>query len=342
MHGIRFSWFQRLLLHLAFVASLFFLVTPQHGEIAWVPLLFYKALSLIIILIPVYFNFFFLYPFFLNRNKWLYAGMLAKVLLLFTLISYLRFQWINPVYVPEYINLNDPMSSLVFLFISLSGVTAVTMIIKVMDSMRKQKELMYMVKESQLEAELQFLKLQISPHFYFNIMNSIYHSIKTEPERAEKIVMELSEMMKYHIYDCTKEKVEINKEMDAIRNYIGLQEMRLASKPAVEINVKGNTSNKLIAPFILITFVESALKQMALEKKSDQPFLHIRLEMMEDEMQFNVTYTQTHFAENGESFNGGGILAVKKRLELLYPSRHQLHIDGHNTHYSVNLKIQLN
>jgi LytS/YehU family sensor histidine kinase len=108
---------------------------------------------------------------------------------------------------------------------------------------------MYEVKQNQLESELQFLKLQISPHFYFNIMNSIYHSIKINPAQAEKIVMELSEIMKYHIYDCSREKVELTKELNAIRNYIGLQEMRLASKPNISIDVKGNLNNKFYCPF---------------------------------------------------------------------------------------------
>jgi LytS/YehU family sensor histidine kinase len=344
MDTLRPSWkvsrSQHFLLHIAFVLILFVVVAPQYPSGPLLPFLFYKSISLLLILSPVYINLYLLFPLYQNRSKWLYAGMLFLLTVLFTLLSYGRFLLIDPAYVPAYVHHDYPKISMLFLFISLVMIMGTAMLLKLIRLFQDQKEKVHQLRQHHLESELQFLKLQISPHFYFNIMNSIYHSIKIDPEQAERIVLQLSDIMKYHIYDCHKETVELEHELKNIHNYIGLQKMRLAKEPRIDIEVEGDLSNQLIAPLILITFVENAFKH-GLENQSRQQSLVIHLKVSKNVMQFHISNSKPNLFAGSKSVDGAGLTNVKKRLELLYPSLHELQIDDQNDLYTVNLKIQL-
>ena len=146
--------------------------------------------------------------------------MLFKLVMLFAIIGYFRYEWIGINYVPLYIGSHNPVASFIFEFASLLLVIGISMLLKQVEQLQQEKESTYLVKQNKLESEIEFLKLQISPHFYFNVMNSIYHSIKIDPEQAEDIVLQLSEVMKYHIYDSSKEQVELEHELQNIHHYI--------------------------------------------------------------------------------------------------------------------------
>lgn len=329
------------LLHFSFVLILFMVVAPQYPSGYILPFLFYKSISMLLILSPVYINLYLLFPYFQNRNKWPYATRLLTLIVVFTLLSYFRFLLIDPAYVPAYVRPDYPEISIVFLFISLTMIIGTTMLVKIIRLFQQQKITMQQLKQYQLESELQFLKLQINPHFYFNIMNSIYHSIKIDPDQAEKIVMQLSDIMKYHIYDCHKEKVELQHELKNIHNYIGLQRMRLSSEPVINIEVTGDFVNKFITPFILLTFVENAFKH-GLEKQSKQSSLHIQLNVTRDLMRFKISNSKPESLSNIKSSNGNGLMNMKRRLELAYPNRYELEINDQKEQYDADLKIQLN
>lgn len=338
---IQMNGWQHFLLHIAFVLVLFMVVAPQYPAGYILPFLFYKCISMVLILTPVYINLYLLFPYFQNRNKLLYAAILLALIVVFTFMSYLRFQWINPAYVPAYVRSDYPKISIFFLFFSLVMIIGTTMLLKMIRLFQHQKVAVHQLKQYQLESELQFLKLQISPHFYFNIMNSIYHSIKIDPDQAEKIVMQLSDIMKYHIYDCHKEKVALHHEIKNIYNYIGLQRMRLSSEPVINIEVTGDLANKFITPFILLTFVENAFKH-GLEKQSKQSSLHIQLNVTRDLMRFKISNSKPGSLTNIKSSHGNGLMNMKKRLELAYPLRHELEINDQDEQYDADLKIQLN
>ncbi|MEO6168708.1 MAG: histidine kinase [Chitinophagales bacterium] len=328
-------------LHIAFVLVLSMVVAPQYPAGQILPFIFYKFISLVLILLPVYINLYLLFPYFKNRNKWMYTGVLLTLIVVFTLLNYLRFQWIDPAYVPAYVRFDYPEISIFFLFFSLVMITGTAMLLKIIRLFQQQNVTVHQLKQYQLESELQFLKLQISPHFYFNIMNSIYHSIKIDPEQAERIVLQLSDIMKYHIYDCRKDKVELEHEVQNLNNYIGLQKMRLSSDPVINIEVTGDLNQKFIAPFILLTFVENAFKH-GLEKQSKKPTLHIQLSMTKNEMRFQISNSKPDFGTSIKAASGNGLINVKKRLELSYPLRHELLIEDQQDRYEVDLKIQLN
>lgn len=335
--GFPRGWF-----HAIVVLLLFLVATPLHVVDSVPQFLLCKSISLIFQLVLVYINLYILIPFFFQRNRLLYALMLLMFLILFTLASYIRFQWMSPAYVPGYIRDVQPVSSILSIFILLTLVNAAIMFFKIpfINKKRKKVEKLEM-EQMRRESEPEFLRLPIKPHFYFNIMNSIYHSITIDPAQAEDILLQLSEMMQYYIYECSKKKVKLESEIRNIHNYIALQNMRLASEPGIKVKVRGDLGDQLISPFILITFVENAYKYGVAEEQKDS-FLDIQLSVNKNEIQFRAVNSKSVTMLNNKSLAGTDLLNVKKRLELLYPSRHRLTIKDSPHHYAVSLDIQLN
>ena len=196
------------------------------------------------------------------------------------------------------------------------------------------------LKEKRMDWEPEFLKLPIKPHFYFSIMNSIYHSITIDPDQAEVILLQFSEMMQFYVYECSKEKVPLESEIRNIHNYIGLQNMRLEAEPWVSVKVGGDLQNCSIAPFLLIGFIENAY-QHSLANQPKASFLDIQLYVNNNRIQFRAVNSKSALmGTKGQS--GTGLLKVKNRLDFLYPSRHELIIKDSPHQYAVSLVIELN
>lgn len=334
--GFPHGWF-----HAIIILMLFFLATPLHVVDSVPQYLLCKFTSLLFQLLLVYINLYVLIPYFFQRNRFLYAVMLLLFLILFTLASYVRFQWIAPAYVPGYLREVHPVSSLLSIFILLTLVNGTIMFFRIPFITKKRKMERYELEKSRRVSEPEFLRLPIKPHFYFNIMNSIYHSITINPAQAEDILLQLSEMMQYYIYECSNKKVKLESEIRNIHNYIGLQNMRLGSAPGIQVKVSGDLQNQLISPFILITFIENAYQYGVADQQKDS-FLEIQLSVSKNEIQFRAVNSKSLHLVNNKSQSGTNLLNVKKRLELLYPSRHRLTIKDSPHQYAVNLDIQLN
>jgi sensor histidine kinase YesM len=335
--GFPHGWF-----HAIIVLMLFFVATPLHVVDSVPQFLLCKSISLLFQLLLVYINLYILIPYFFQRNRLLYALMLLLFLILFSLASYVRFQWMPLPYVPGYIRDAHPLSSILSIFILFTLVNATIMFFRIPFINRKRKKVEKReLEQLRRESEPEFLRLPIKPHFYFNIMNSIYHSITIDPAQAEDILLQLSEMMQYYIYECSKKKVKLESEIRNIHNYIGLQNMRLASEPGIKVKVSGDLRDQVISPFILITFVENAYKYGVAEQRKDS-FLDIQLSVNKNEIQFRAINSKSVPTLNNKSQAETELLNVKKRLELLYPSRHRLVIKDSPNQYAVSLDIQLN
>lgn len=194
-----------------------------------------------------------------------------------------------------------------------------------------------------LSAELNFLKTQINPHFLFNVLNMAYSSAtQSKDERTADIIEKLSGLMRYMIYESNVPEVEIEREIEYIRNYIRLQKMRLSDDIPVTINfnVNGNPAGLRIAPLILISFIENAFKYgVKLDKQSE---IDISLNFLNGEMEFRAS-NQVFKGVNsmGEKNSGIGIKNTKKRLALLYPGKHTLTIENNENEFSVSLLMKL-
>ena len=203
----------------------------------------------------------------------------------------------------------------------------------------KKQELEKELKTHQLEAELRFLKAQVNPHFLFNALNNIYSLSFTESKKTPEMILKLSDMMSYMLYDCKSEQVKLTSEIEYLKNYIDLQQLKKDGELNIEFDINGNTSNVFITPMLFIPFFENAFKHGNLDD-TENGWLKSKLSVENNTLEFkmcNTIKTGTIKKEKG----GVGLENIRDRLKLLFPGKHDLDIAKENCIFSVNLKIDL-
>ena len=219
------------------------------------------------------------------------------------------------------------------------GVSLVV-IIKMLQQYVQQKRANEQLKEEKAQAELQVLKNQLQPHFLFNTLNNIYAMVLTREEEAADSVLRLSAIMSYMLYECREEWVDLEKELALIRNYIELEKLRYGNRLDLSMEVAGNPKGKMLPPLLLLPFVENAFKHGA-SVSEKCAWIRINLQATDSTLVFLVENSLSEPAAPDPSLKSGiGLVNVKKRLELLYPQRHQLNIRDLDS-YLVNMTIQL-
>lgn len=194
--------------------------------------------------------------------------------------------------------------------------------------------------QQQTLAQLDLLKSQVQPHFVFNTLNNIYGTaLKTSPETAD-LIAHLSGFLNYSLYDASKETITLTAELEYIEHYLKLQKNRYGDRVEIAMNITGDINNLRLAPLLLLPLVENSFKHGvggALEKS------WVRIEVSRNADQFFITIGNSR-DENDEfdpATGGLGLTNVRKRLQLIYPNRHELQIiEGLNS-YLVLLKIQI-
>lgn len=189
-------------------------------------------------------------------------------------------------------------------------------------------------------AELQLLKAQIHPHFLFNTLNNIYSFTLTKSPLASELVQKLSDMLGYMITDCDHSIVPLEKEIHLIKDYIGLEKVRYGDRLDIQMHVNGECKNKMIAPLLMIPFVENCFKHGASVMRGKQ-WMQLSIHVNNNVLYFNLTNSKPLHPVNSKSKNGIGLLNVKKRLALLYPDKHELIINANDGVYNVQLQIEL-
>jgi sensor histidine kinase YesM len=187
------------------------------------------------------------------------------------------------------------------------------------------------------EAELKLLKGQIHPHFLFNTLNNAYSLAIEKSEKTADVIIKLADMFSFLTYDCNSDKVELSKDLEFVNNYLDLQSLRYDSC-SISMKVTGNMDNLQIAPMILHTFIENSFKHGA-ENVSGDAWIKIYVTINDRTLNFSVSNSKGH-KNNGDG-NGIGLTNAARRLELLYPGRHDLIINDKNDEYSVFLRIEL-
>lgn len=204
----------------------------------------------------------------------------------------------------------------------------------------KEKQVIRSEKEK-LETELKFLKSQINPHFLFNALNNLYSQAVMQAPQTPDTVMQLSEILRYMVYDSNELQVPIKSEVNYIENYIRL--MSLKDSKGLNINFETNCADKdiLVAPLLFSPLVENAFKHSKIEDRKDG-FIDISLNADEKAISFNVTNSIPQINFTKDKVGGVGLENVKKRLVLLYPKdQHMLMIKNSDVEFEVQLKIQL-
>lgn len=223
-------------------------------------------------------------------------------------------------------------------------ITFVTAIKVTLDFLKEQKRVADLEK-IQLETELLFLKTQISPHFFFNTLNNIHSLALEKSERAPKIILRLSELMRYLLYETRSERQTLEKEILCIQNYLDLEKIRYAGMLKVDMSISGDIEDKEIAPIILLTFVENAFKHGA-NKNIGAVKITIDFKIEQDFLYFTITNPlpaiTAYKHDLSPPSSGIGLENVKKRLNLSYnPSDYELQIKNDATTFTIQLKIRV-
>jgi two-component system LytT family sensor kinase len=225
------------------------------------------------------------------------------------------------------------------LILSVSCITAVLLETFVY-AQQKEKGIAF-AKAELIESELKFLKMQINPHFLFNALNNIYALSVINSEKTQEGISTLSEMLRYVLYDCERPEVPLHKEVEYIKNFIELFKLKSSKKFNIILTEDLQNDTITVAPMLFVPFIENAFKHSGIEKRGDS-FVTISLKAKENNIDFlieNSLTSEEHIIKDGQG--GIGVNNVQKRLKLLYPENHKLHIEKTNifrVHLNVNIK----
>ena len=203
----------------------------------------------------------------------------------------------------------------------------------------KRKNQKQLEKEN-LMIKLSMLKAQINPHFLFNVLNNIHSLVHKDAGMTADAIIKLSDIMRYMLHESEQSEVPLDKEIDHIRNYVKLQELRLIEKETVRFNVEGITEGIFITPLIFIAFVENAFKH---GKKNLKEAIVIRIVVKKEELHFYCSNLIRTLSKTEEHVSSSkiGLKNITRRLQLLYPDRHTLTIENDATRFDVHLEIKL-
>ncbi|MDP4253444.1 MAG: histidine kinase, partial [Bacteroidota bacterium] len=219
-------------------------------------------------------------------------------------------------------------------------VLAVTTAKMLIDRMRTQRQLETMEKEK-IQNELDYLKAQINPHALFNSLNAIYGHIDKGNQAARDILLQFSELLRYQIYDCSAEKVNLENEIAHLQNYIAFHRLRKDEKLSVRFDIGSIQAGLKIAPLLLVVLIENAFKFVSsFDEKENR--IAISLFTRENTLHcsfFNTKDIQEPCTASGS--NGIGIINLKRRLELLYPEKYTLTSNAGKEYYETNLILDL-
>ncbi len=211
------------------------------------------------------------------------------------------------------------------------------------DRFRIEKKLVEVEKEK-IKTELSFLRSQINPHFLFNVMNTIYFQIEKANTDARLSVEKFSEMLRYQLYECTTDKIQIQKELHYIKNYVAIQTLRMEKESDISITIE-EMEDFLIAPLLILPIIENAFKHVSHFKDTEKNQIHVTVKnqnghtfLVEAINTYDQAEGQKHLLQSG----GLGIQNLQRRLELLYPGKHELSINKRADTYHTILKLQYN
>ena len=299
------------------------------------------ALNLGLSLINFY-AFYFIIPF-LIKNRNIFLSILTGASFLF-IIAVARYYiqilfWKEIIHLPqkEMINLNEWF----YAGLRLSIITgAYAILIKLaIDWLDAQKLKAELVNQTQT-SELALLRSQVNPHFLFNTLNNIYSLVCKKSPDAPEAIMKLSSIMRYMLYDANTDKVLLEKEIEYLGSFIELQKLRLRKADFVEFRIEGEVGNKIIAPMLLIPFVENAFKHGS--KLGPSPGIRIHLTVLAHQLLFEITnHLKKNLIGQKDNIGGVGLQNIKRRLEILYPGKYTLQTITENDIYRVKLSIQI-
>lgn len=335
----------KIALHLAFWAVSYYVLlynyasSSEFSKIDYI----YTAIFLIAPVFAVYINFYILIPYFFQKRKYLVYIIFLTVLVVvsvgihsfsFNVLTDLIFK---DYYIISYVD-TWQISRTLIIFL---GITTLAHLSQSWFQLYESKARLQEVEKEKALYQLESLRAQINPHFLFNSLNSIYSLALRKSTETPGIILKLSDVLRYVIYDSNQDRVDMEKELDFIANYIDLQKLRTHISDKINYSVKGSAAGIKIAPLIFIVFIENAFKH-GFQGDVENQFINIIINITGEYVEF-ISENNAGKANKVEPVDakGIGLENVKKRLEIMYPGKYTLAIRNDPEKYSIRLKLDL-
>lgn len=262
------------------------------------------------------------------------------LILLFAFLQRLIDNYIILRYYLTFWKMEPLFSAPVFLYnvSKLQFVVTIPIAFKLFYHLAEEKNKVQTILSEKLQAELSSLRNQFHPHFLFNVLNSLYSKIVSKSDDSAEIVLKISDLLRFSIYDVNNKSISLQSEIDYLKNYISLQQLRFENQLQLSFSVYGNPEQHSIEPFLILPFIENSYKYCLDE--NNQGWITIAITINEDWLVVKIENSlPEHFKENSNP--GIGITNVKRRLELLYPEKHVLTIKNEVSSFFVSLKLKI-
>lgn len=276
-----------------------------------------------------------------------FIGIYILLLFLFAFIqrvidNYIILEYVLTNWIKEPL-LNAP--PFLYNVIKLQFVITIPFSIKLFYYWTKEQNRVQIIQSEKMQAELQSLRNQFHPHFMFNVLNSLYAKVLSKSDDAADMVLNISSLLRFSVYEVNDKAVSLEKEINYLSNYISLQQIRFDKRLQLSFSITGIIENKFVEPFLMLPFIENSFKYCMNDELADG-WITIFISIKEDWLTLKIenSLPQKINIDEHQSFSankGLGLINVKRRLELLYPDNHILKISEADSSFFVSLKVKL-
>ncbi len=331
-------WFYHLLFWVVLV-SLFGFVLGNNPDITYRESFTGVALQAMAYAVMVYLNLLVLIPRYLQAGQYTqYVVLLLLCLVLTVPLHAAADRLAHTINYPDVPYPSTYLETLLRSSINMLVMLALTTALKFAKKWFRDQQEKQELEREKLQAELKYLKAQINPHFLFNTLNNLYSLTLKKSDDAPEMVLKLSEIMRYMLHDSNERMVPLASEIGYIKNYIGLQQIRQLEKTDIRFTLNQEPNGQLIAPLLLIPFIENSFKHGI--GGLEPGWIHIDIELQGHQMVFRIDNSKPSHPSKAIS-HGIGLTNVKSRLDLLYARKYELAIDDAPDHYLTELKLEL-
>ena len=280
-------------------------------------------------------------PRYFNKKKWIAFGLslLGTSLFFYTVWRVAGVLWTDAYFYP---NRKMRFMTLVTYFTQTIQFYSPAMLLLMWEfyhERQQEKIRVEQLEKEKLAAELKFLKAQINPHFLFNTLNNLYSFVVTKSPKAPEMIMRLSKMLDYVLYQSQKTTVPLKEEINCIDNFLELEKIRYGKRLHVDYQTEGDLSLP-ISPLLLLSVVENAFKHGA-SGDIDEPKIKIKIHTSGSTVHCNVWNTKSQYnGELNDAYKDGiGLSNIKRQLKLIYPERHELNIENGEQAFNVRVRL---
>ena len=302
----------------------------------------YTVCFVITLIIPVSINLYFLIPKYLKKEKNLIFCIFFLInLVLFSELNPLFFEFtVNTFFSDYYFISYHNKIEVYFIFFIFFILSTLSKLAEDWVYLNQVENKVLKAQKTEIENQLYYLKGQINPHFLFNSLNVLYSLAIGKKEEITSAILQLSDILRYVIYEVEADKISLKKEIDLIKNYIAFEKNRHVknSKITFDFNVD---ENQQIYPMLLLPIIENSFKH-GLKSGIEKPFVKIDLKESNNQISFKISnnFKKRNNIEN-INYKGIGLKNIQENLALIYPEKHNFYTEINDDVFTVNLSINL-